>query len=135
MCICASTLVGAEYCIYCIYQHNIIITLVLALWLLVIINRFGMCSYFIILNLLLPLGKEKTCKQIIKRQHDYCYNRDINKMLEKLRKWKHSFCLEGLRKDFLKQQWLNWILRRCAIQTTRMREVLRGFVILELPRT
>lgn len=62
-----------------------------------------MCSYFIILNLLLPLGKEKTCKQIIKRQHDYCYNRDINKMLEKLRKWSHSFCLEGLRKGFLKQ--------------------------------
>lgn len=32
-----------------------------------------------------------------------CYNGDINKMLGKLRKWNHSFCLEGLKKGFLKQ--------------------------------
>lgn len=63
-----------------------------------------MRSYFIILNHLPPTSSQKNaCKQIIKRQRDNCYNRDINKTLGKLRKLNHSSCLEGLKGGFLKQ--------------------------------
>lgn len=66
-------------------------------------------------SLLLPLGQEKACKQIIKRQHDNCYNREINKIQGKLRKLNHSFCLEGLRKGFLKQIVVELDLKKTGI--------------------